>query len=141
MVSSRRHIVAGPKMITLDALYLWVGVLTLITSAIGVVMAGLGLADAMAQQRVAYTVGNGARIIVSAGHVRVQGVILSSQVILLMIAVISLALPAPPVNMPLDVLQLLTLRKALRLGLSALLCLSTILDWRDRQRLEPFVRG
>lgn len=129
-------------MITLEHLYHITSGGTLTASLVGVLAAVFGLRNAMAQQRVAYLVGNGARLIISAGHVRTQGVILSAQAILFLIAVVSWSLPTPPLSMPVDVVQLLVLRKVLRLGLSLLLCLSTLLDWRDRSRLEPFiVRG
>jgi len=121
---------------TYDALTL----ITFFLSLAGCVISVIGLFDARQSARVAWIHGNGARIIVAAGHVRQQGVMLTLQMIMLLSAVVTWQLPNVPLAMPLDILHLLVWRKALRALASLVLIGSAVLDWRDRRRVEAMMR-
>lgn len=79
-------------------------------------------------------IGNGRRIIAQS-HVRAEGIRMLAQLVLVMTAMVSLYMPAPPAFMPYEVLQALVWRKMLVTFVSVLLIAQTMGDIWDRRML------
>jgi len=107
-----------------------------LVSLIGILVSLAGLRDALQDcQAVEYAGLNGPRKIVARAAVRREVMRLVLQVVLAVIALVTLSLPRPPYTMPPDVLVVIGIRNLLRVAAALVVAVSSIWDRVDRYRL------
>jgi len=108
----------------------------LFVSFIGVIVSLAGLRDAFKDCDAVAAAGlNGPRKIVARAAVRREGMRLLLQMLLGVIAFVSVSLPRPPETMPSDVVVAIGIRNLLRATAAMTLTVSSIWDRVDRYRL------